>query len=61
MSKSIGQLVGELQTLKSKEEANRFLIKELQFNSNAWTNIKYVAGYLSDEERKRILNLFDAE
>lgn len=61
MSKTIGQVLEDLKLLKTKEEANRYLFKALQENSNAWSNIKYITGYLGNEERNRILNMFDAD
>lgn len=60
MNKTISQVLKEIQSLSSKEEANHYLIKELQENQSAWANIKYVTGYLGNDERQRILNLFDA-
>jgi hypothetical protein len=59
MNKTVGEVLKEIQALKSKEGANRYLIKELQKNQDAWINIKYITGYLGNEERQRILNLFD--
>ena len=61
MSKNVGEMLKELQLLKTEEQATRYLIKELQENSNVWTNIKYITGYLGNEERNRIIKLFRME
>lgn len=56
--KSIGEILKQLTNIKSKEEAHLYLIEELKNNQDAWSNIKYITGYLGNEERNRILNLF---
>lgn len=56
--KTVGQMLTELLALKTKEEANTYLREESKQNENTWTNIKYITGYLGNEERNRILNLF---
>lgn len=63
MSKTIGQVLAELQSLKTKAEANRYLLEELngEGHQHVWSNIKYITGYLGNEERNRILNLFKVE
>ena len=61
MSKTIGQTLEELKEIKTKEEMARYVFKELQLNPDAWSNIKYIAGYLGNQERQRILNLFNTE
>ena len=60
MSKTVGQLLTELQALKTEDEAKSYLIKALRSEGReVWSNILYVTGYLGNEERTRILNLFD--
>lgn len=57
---TVSELLEKVQSFKTQEEAQSFLIKELQVNQFAWSNIKYVTGYLGNEERNRILKLFNA-
>lgn len=59
--KNVGQLLNELQNLKNKEQAKDWLIEETKQNSNTWVNVKYVTGYLDNEERNRILKLFNRD
>lgn len=59
MPETIGSFLEQLQALKTKDEAKAFMVRLLEIgNPNTWSNIKYVTGYLNDEERSRILNLF---
>lgn len=55
---TIGDLLTRLQKLKTRSEAASFLIEVTKDNPNAWTNIKYVTGYLGNAERNRIMELF---
>lgn len=55
--KTVGDLLNEMQKIKTREEGHTFLVKALEENSYAVSNIKYIAGYLGNEERNRILNL----
>ena len=60
MQKTIGNLLDELQRLKTKEEARAYLMKLLhEGDTDAWSNIRYITGYLGEQERRRILNLFN--
>ena len=55
---SAHELLTKLQFLRTKSEAASFLIEVTKDNPNAWSNIKYVTGYLGNEERNRIMELF---
>jgi hypothetical protein len=55
---TIGQVIEKLTKLKTSKEANTLLLELVKDNPFAWTNIKYVTGYLGQEERNRILTLF---
>lgn len=59
MSDTLGDLIKNLSALKDREEARTFLIEKLKGNPSAWSNILWVTGYLGNEERNRILNLFE--
>lgn len=61
MGRTIGEVLGDLQKLKTKEEAAKYLIKGLQQTDTFWVDIKYISGYLGNEERNRIMELFDVE
>lgn len=58
MPKTIGDTMKELTTLKTSKEATQYLLKALEENPNAWVNIKYLSGYLGNEERNKLLSLF---
>lgn len=60
MPNTVCDLLKELQALKTKEEAKTYMHKLLEMgNPHMWSNIKYVVGYLGNEERTRILDLFN--
>ena len=56
--KTVSDLLKELQELKTKKEAKKYLMEYLKENPYSWSNICYVTSYLESEERDRILTLF---
>lgn len=58
--KTIGEVLTDLNNLKTKEEARSYLNKSAD-KDTMWSNIKYITGYLGNEERNRILELFKGE
>lgn len=59
MSKTVRDVLKDLQKLTTREDAHMYLLKSIEENGNAWSNIKYIAGYLGNDERDRILKLFN--
>lgn len=59
---TIGELLDKLQACVNSHDARKLAI-ELRKDNPAewWHNVKYVTGYLGNEERQRILALFQGE
>lgn len=56
---TIGELLNKLQAMKSVQDARMLSFELMQDNPEFWwVNVKYVSGYLGNQERSRVLSLF---
>jgi hypothetical protein len=55
---TMGNLMDAITMIKTKEEADEFVVEYSKVNEHATTNIGYMLGYLGERERERVARLF---